>query len=389
MRINEILTESQLQQLDEGPIGSALGAVGRGIGKVAGGVAKGIGAVAGGVVGAGRAMKKGYQSGKAFVGDDPDPNKGQPGYDGSAAAPAAGTAAPAAGGGAAPAASGAPAAPTSSTTPPTAQDINAQGPAGTAPAKAQTGAAGQALAKTTAVVDKQQAQSQEKANQTVYAQVKANVDKLDKKGKQRILQLLQKSVAAPAAGAAPAGGAAAAPAATQGASPAAGGTGSGFNPDTGKPFASAADRAAYDASPAAKMPTADVEKAAGGAAPAPAAPAAPANTMANAPVSATNTAAADNPNQPPPKKTGGKVAGQVSQTPGAIAKREKRQAAASAKSTGNKVFGQMANTLQQQNASKNNYGNALSEALALRVEAHKQKMFETGLSQGTISVFRK
>ena len=390
MRINEILTESQLQQLDEGPIGSALGAVGRGIGKVAGGVAKGIGAVAGGVVGAGRAMKKGYQSGKAFVGDDPDPNKGQPGYDGSAAAPAAGTAAPAAGGGAAPAASGAPAAaPTSSTTPPTAQDINAQGPAGTAPAKAQTGAAGQALAKTTAVVDKQQAQSQEKANQTVYAQVKANVDKLDKKGKQRILQLLQKSVAAPAAGAAPAGGAAAAPAATQGASPAAGGTGSGFNPDTGKPFASAADRAAYDASPAAKMPTADVEKAAGGAAPAPAAPAAPANTMANAPVSATNTAAADNPNQPPPKKTGGKVAGQVSQTPGAIAKREKRQAAASAKSTGNKVFGQMANTLQQQNASKNNYGNALSEVLALRVEAHKQKMFETGLSQGTISVFRK
>jgi hypothetical protein len=111
--------------------------------------------------------------------------------------------------------------------------------------------------------------------------------------------------------------------------------------------------------------------------------------MANAPVSATNTAAADNPNQPPPKKTGGKVAGQVSQTPGAIAKREKRQAAASAKSTGNKVFGQMANTLQQQNASKNNYGNALSEALAQRVEMHKQKMFETGLSQGTISVFRK
>ena len=397
MRINEILTESQLQQLDEGPIGSALGAVGRGIGKVAGGVAKGIGAVAGGVVGAGRAMKKGYQSGKAFVGDDPDPNKGQPGYDGSAAAPASGGApaagaAPAAGGGgaatAAPASGGAPAAdaapaPAAGGGAPSAQDINAAGPKGTAPATAQTGAAGAALAKTTAAVDQQ---TTAKAGQTVYAQVKANVDKLDKKGKQRILQLLQKSMATPdpkpAAGAAPAGGAAAAPAATQGASPAAGGTGSGFNPDTGKPFASAADRAAYDASPAAKMPTADVEKAAGGAA-------APANTMANAPVSATNTAAADNPNQPPPKKTGGKVAGQVSQTPGAIAKREKRQAAASAKSTGNKVFGQMANTLQQQNASKNNYGNALSEALALRVEAHKQKMFETGLSQGTISVFRK
>jgi hypothetical protein len=111
--------------------------------------------------------------------------------------------------------------------------------------------------------------------------------------------------------------------------------------------------------------------------------------MANAPVSATNTAAADNPNQPQTKKRGGRVAGQLSQTPGAIAKRGKRQAAASANSTGNAVMGQMANQLTKQNASKNNYGNALSEALAQRVEMHKQKMFETGLSQGTISVFRK
>ena len=343
MRINEILTESQLQQIEEGPILNKIGSV---VGGAARGLAKGVGAVAGGVVGAGRAMKKGYQAGKAFVGDDPDPNKGQPGYDAGGAAPG-GAAAPAAGaapgGAAAPAAGAAPggaAAPAAGGGAPSAQDINAQGPKGTAPATAQTGAAGAALAKTTAAVDQQ---TTAKAGQTVYAQVKANVDKLDKKGKQRILQLLQKSMATP-------------------------------DP---KPAAGAA--------PAATTPPA-----AGAAAPAaePAA-AAPANTMANAPVSATNTAAADNPNQPPPKKTGGKVAGQVSQTPGAIAKREKRQAAASAKSTGNKVFGQMANTLQQQNASKNNYGNALSEALALRVEAHKQKMFETGLSQGTISVFRK
>jgi hypothetical protein len=347
MRINEILTESQLQQIEEGPILNKIGSV---VGGAARGLAKGVGAVAGGVVGAGRAMKKGYQAGKAFVGDDPDPNKGQPGYDAGGEAPAAptgGAPAPAAGGAPAPAAGGAPAA---GSAPPSAQDINAAGPKGTAPATAQTGAAGAALAKTTAAVDQQ---TTAKAGQTVYAQVKANVDKLDKKGKQRILQLLQKSMAVPdpkpAAGAAPA----AAPAATT------------------PPAAGAA--AAPAAAPAAEPTTA----------------AAPANTMANAPVSATNTAAADNPNQPPPKKTGGKVAGQVSQTPGAIAKREKRQAAASAKSTGNKVFGQMANTLQQQNASKNNYGNALSEALALRVEAHKQKMFETGLAQGTISVFRK
>ena len=347
MRINELLTESQLQQLEEGPILNKIGSV---VGGAARGLAKGVGAVAGGVVGAGRAMAKGYQSGKAFVGDDPDPNKGQPGYDGSDAAapkPAAGAPAkPAAGGAAAPA--GAPAA--GGGTPPSTQDINAAGPKGTAPATAQTGAAGAALAKTTAAVDQQ---STAKAGQTVYAQVKANVDKLDKKGKQRILQLLQKSMATPdpkpAAGA-PAAGGAAAPA--------------------GAPAATA--------DPAAAAPAATADPAA-----------APANTMANAPVSATNTAAADNPNQPPPKKTGGKVAGQLSQTPNAVRKRNARTAAASAKSAGAGAFGQMANTLQQQNASKNNYGNALSEALALRVEAHKQKMFETGLAQGTTSIFRK
>ena len=339
MRINEILTESQLQQLEEGPIGSALGAVGRGIGKVAGGVAKGIGAVAGGVVGAGKALKKGYQTGKAIVGDDPDPNAGQPGYT-PPAAPAAGggTAAPAAGG--APAAAAAPAA--GSTTPPSAQDINAQGPKGTAPATAQTGAAGAALAKTTAAVDKQ---TTAKAGQTVYAQVKANVDKLDKKGKQRILQLLQKSMAVP-------------------------------DP---KPAATTPPATGAAAAPAAEPTTAA----------APAAPA-PANTMANAPVSATNTAAADNPNQQQTKKRGGRVAGAgPSMTPDAIRKREARAAAAEKAKAGNAAMGQMAGQLTKQNASKNNYGNALSEALARRVEAHKQKMFETGLAQGTTSIFRK
>jgi hypothetical protein len=61
-------------------------------------------------------------------------------------------------------------------------------------------------------------QDQAAAGQTMYAQVKANIDKLDKKGKQRILQLLQKSMAAPAA--APAKPAAA-PAAAPTAAPAA------------------------------------------------------------------------------------------------------------------------------------------------------------------------
>ena len=77
MRINELLTESEMQYLEEGP---KLDAFGRGVGKVVGGVAKGVGAVAGGAVGAYNALKKGFQTGKAVVGDDPDPNAGAPGY---------------------------------------------------------------------------------------------------------------------------------------------------------------------------------------------------------------------------------------------------------------------------------------------------------------------
>ena len=354
MRITEILTESQLQQLEEGP---KLDALGRGVGKAVGGFAKGVGAVAGGVRGAFTALKKGYDSGKAVVGDDPDPGAGKPGYVDPASAPTTSTTpapqattGPAAGSVAVPE----PTTPApSTTTPPSAADINAQGPEGSAPAKPQTGDAGKALAKSTAVVDKQQVASQEKANQTVYAQVKANVDKLDKKGKQRILQMLQKSMSAPAPAAPKAG-----------AAPAAGAGAMGQMANTlagGKP-----------------------------------------NTMANAPVSKTNVAAPGNPNAAAPaavdpaapalaatKAKGGKVAGQVSQTPGAVRKRNARATAKSANSAGAGAFSQMANRLPQQNASKDNYGNALSEALAQRVEMHKQKMFETGLARGTVSVFRK
>jgi len=340
MRINELLTESQLEQLDEGPITQAIGKVG--------------GKIAKGVAGVGKDLKTGFKAG--YSGEEPAapapsgtpaattpaPKKGIMGKIGSAigdfkAGYNQATAAP------------------SGTTPPSAQDINAQGPAGTAPAVAQTGAAGAALAKTTAAVDKQ---TTTKAGQTVYAQVKANIDKLDKKGKQRILQLLQKSMAVPdpkpAAGAAPAA--------------------------TTPPAAPAAEPTTTSAATPVSEPVADP------------AVAAPANTMANAPVSATNTAAADNPNQPPPvKRRGGKVAGQDSQTPNAIrkrnARRDKKNAAATTGGAG--AFNQMVQQATQQNASKVNYGNALSEALSQRVEMHKQKMFETGLSQGTISVFRK
>jgi hypothetical protein len=353
------------------------------VGNVAGGVAKGVGAVAGGIAGIGSAFKKGFDRSKGIVGQGGDyvapddvpapPKAGTPAPVKAGAAPAAGGVAPAAGA-AAPQPQGRidptmdePATkPASTTTPPSAAEINAQGPKGTAPAKAQTGDAGKALAKTTAVVDKQQAASQEKANQTVYAQVKANVDKLDKKGKQRILQLLQKSVTAPqpAASAAPGG----APKA-----------GAGAFGQMVNQLASQKPNTMANA-PVSKTNVAQPGNPNAAAAPATAAPAAAPATAAPAAAPAAPAAT---------KARGGKVAGQVSQTPGAIAKRGKRQAASAASSTGNKVMGNMVNTLQQQNASKINLGNTLSETLIQRVELHKQKMFETDLVKGNFSIFKK
>jgi hypothetical protein len=221
MKIHEILVESQ--QLDEGPM---LNKIGSGIGKFAGGAAKALGAVAGGVVGAGSAMKKGFQAGRdtvAQAGDDEAeaPATTQPAATTQGAAPAAEPV-----GGA--------------TAQPTAGDVNKAGPSGTAPAKPLQGAAKVAADKTAAATA---GQDQAAAGQTMYAQVKANIDKLDKKGKQRILQLLQKSLTAAPAAEKPGDGAMGAMASQLG----------------GKP----------------------------------------ANTMANAPVSATNTAKPGNPNAAP------------------------------------------------------------------------------------------
>lgn len=192
MRINEILVESTLE---EGPI---LNKIGSGIGKAAGTVAKGVGAVAGGIAGIPGAVKKGFQAGKSTVAGGGDTDAG-----GQAAPAAPGGTAPAAGTQAAPAAkqpgllqkigqaagdfkkgfqqgSGQPAEPS-------AQAPAAQAPAPTAntQAPAQAPAAG--------------AQQPAAPTGTAYAQVKAGVDKLDKKGKQRILQALQKEVGTPAA----------------------------------------------------------------------------------------------------------------------------------------------------------------------------------------------
>jgi hypothetical protein len=280
MRINDLLIEST-NQLDEGP---KFNKFGQAIGNVAGMAAKGVGAVAGGIAGLGAAAKKGFQAGKSQVAaaDDgtasgkPIAKKATPSAAGSAsgAATAKPTASSVIGGsstkpkgfiagvkagqnqglsalndpnvvgstssGSAPAAGEED--PAASTTPPSATDINKAGPKGTAQAKPIQGTvAKQAAAKTGAALA---GQDQAQAGQTMYSQVKANIDKLDKKGKQRILQLLQKSLTAPEA------------------KPAAGGAMSAMAGQLAK----------------------------SGAAP---------NTMANAPVSKTNTAKPGNPNAAP------------------------------------------------------------------------------------------
>jgi hypothetical protein len=288
MRINDLLIEST-NQLDEGP---KFNKFGQAIGNVAGMAAKGVGAVAGGIAGLGAAAKKGFQAGKSQVAATDDgpattnpvakkavkaapgtvpadvdlaaggttnttggqtpgaPAKGKGFLSGVKAGLNKGLSAltdPSLTGGnkkgAKPAAGG-------TTTPPSATDINKAGPKGTAQAKPIQGTvAKQAAAKTGAALA---GQDQAQAGQTMYSQVKANVDKLDKKGKQRILQLLQKSLAAPAPGA---------------------------------------------------MGQAAGQLAKGGAAP---------NTMANAPVSKTNTAKPGNPNAAPTGNYDGKTGAPLS-----------------------------------------------------------------------------
>lgn len=200
MKLTEILTESEQQRLDELDVGRA-------IGKGIGAVGKGIGAVAGIPQGFGRAIKKGYKSAVSTIAGDDEPAAGQ----------AQATSAAPQGGGAFSAFKAGlqgksqadqpevepeePAAPATAkgggvAAQPSAQAVNTAGPAGTAPAANLSGAAKAAADKTAAVTKGQDAAQ---AGQTIYAQVKANIDKLDKKGKQRILQLLQKSMAQPAA----------------------------------------------------------------------------------------------------------------------------------------------------------------------------------------------
>jgi|694.fasta_scaffold46793_3 hypothetical protein len=188
MKISELLVESQ--QLDEGPI---LNKIGSAVGKGVGAVAKGVGAVAGGVAGLGSAVKKGFQAGKATVGgagDNADPaadnrnilqkvrdtmpgSKATAATGGSTAQTAQDSPAPATGGS------------TAQTTQPP-QSTNNKAPA--------QNKSTSAFGKLSGAAAGQPTDNAAVSGGTQYAQVKANIDKLDKKGKQRILQLLQKEV---------------------------------------------------------------------------------------------------------------------------------------------------------------------------------------------------
>ena len=236
-------------------------------------------------------------------------------------------------------------------------------------------------------------QTTDKAGQTVYAQVKANVDKLDKKGKQRILQLLQKSMAVPdpKAAAAPGagvmgamakqlGGAAkpntmanapvsktnvakpgnpnAAPAAKPGAGAPKKNLGFGFNTDTGAPFSSAEERTA--AGEAGAMAAKEFPAAAPAAAPA---------TATAAP---TNAATAANPSEVPGKRARGasRVPKKVAPSQAEIdADREAR-------------MGPTSDSIIRT-------GNRLAETFQAKMKIHKARLVAEGLQSGSISIFKK
>ncbi len=269
MKLSEIIVESQ--NLEEGPLANKIGtAVGKGVGTLA----KGVGAVAGGIAGLGGAIKKGFQAGKATVatgGDDAEADAAEP------AAPAANagtqSAAPAA-----PAATGKPtSAPAKSNTPfgrlsqaaaGTDPDAPADQPAaqGAAPAAA-TGKPTSAPAADNATAPAANAQATpaetpaaapEKpaaapaANDSAYAKAQKAISSLPPEQQKELLTAL---LADPKVKTAMAGKQPAAPepgvsTATQGADATARGdvnAGFGFNSETGKPYASAAEQKAGEA----------------------------------------------------------------------------------------------------------------------------------------------
>ena len=299
MKINEILIESQLQ---EGPM---LDKFGKAVGGVASGVAKGVGAVAGGIAGMGSAFKKGFSAGKTTVAGDEAPAKpsmvgdlakglgkdaykGATGYD-LPGQDKASLKKKAAQGGAAPATTPAPtatgAAPAATTAP---AATGATPAATTAPATAKP-----ATAKPAATGAAPAAAPNPKAD-TAYAQAQKAIAGLAPKQKSQLVKMLQSDPAVTAAAKAPA---AKAPASKMANTP----VSKTNTAKSGNPNQAGidADRAKImgqpdkvDAGPGAGAMSAMASQLTKGGEAKP-------NTMANAPVSKTNTAEPGNPNAAP------------------------------------------------------------------------------------------
>jgi hypothetical protein len=369
MRLNEFITEDK--ELAEGPLMNKIGSA---VGKAVGTAAKGVGAVAGGIAGLGAAAKKGFAAGKSTVagaGDDEEPAQGQAAGGQQAAGGAGGQQAAGGQGGITkrqvaqdmwkkgkigqnnPFLNAAKKAGMQDTD----QEEPAQGQAGgqqpaasgqPAPAKGKPAAGGAAQPDASGRIEPTMepaqgqaagGQGQDQAQQgTPYAQVKAKIAKLDKKGKQRILAGLQKELGAqPAAQEKPAAG--------------------------GGAFGQMAANLAGEPNPAVSTGTSST----GG-------------TTSKVGGTTTHTANPNNPNmqqQPAPEQPAATQEPAVEPTM-QTKKRAPRKSRAKAPAQPS-----------VQAAGKVNTGNPLAEALERKIEEHKKKLFTENVKSGATSIFKK
>jgi len=313
MRLNQILTEQQQQELEmlqEGPLGSLAKAAGRGVGNVIGGVAKAAGAVKGAVKGAVDRAKSSFAAGEkgaySALSGKPDADDGNTGSTGGGTTPAAQPT-----GGAPKAQPAAAAEPDDQTAKPAAAPAPAAKPAAKPAAEPTAGAA---------------TGDQPAANDSAYAQAQKAVDGLAPEQKKEIVAMLQADPKVKAAMAKPA---AKKPAATT------------------QPAANAEQPAAGAEQPAA---------------------------ASNKPAAATQPAAQSTDLQPQTTtgrtQGGGKVAGQLSNSPSAVKRREKRAAKKGATTYTDTVqqkrltpggFSQMVTGLTKQNSSIERTGTIIRE----------------------------
>jgi pyruvate/2-oxoglutarate dehydrogenase complex dihydrolipoamide acyltransferase (E2) component len=92
--------------------------------------------------------------------------------------------------------------------------------------------------------------------------------------------------------------------------------------------------------------------------------------------------------EPAPKARGGKVAGELSQSPSAVRRREQRARGKAAPDQAT-IDADRERNIGMTSDSVIRTGASLSETLARKVQEQRQRMFETALMSGTQSVFKK